>query len=95
MKTPALFLLEQGHWEEVYGPVKRKRLEALIQTPLIFHSGKSISIAANSYTAIGKSMSKADESLLIVYGAWVARAHTKWERAYCQLLAYCLVHDSV
>jgi hypothetical protein len=81
MKTPALFLLEQGHWEEVYGPVKRKRLEALIQTPLIFHSGKS--------------MSKADESLLIVYGAWVARAHTKWERAYCQLLAYCLVHDSV
>jgi phosphoglycerate dehydrogenase-like enzyme len=42
MKTPALFLLEEGHWEEVYGPLERKRLEAHIQTPFIFHSEKSI-----------------------------------------------------
>jgi phosphoglycerate dehydrogenase-like enzyme len=42
MKTPALFLLEQGHWDEVYGPFERKRLEALVPTPFIFHSPKSI-----------------------------------------------------
>ena len=36
MKTTALFLLDEFHVPNVYGPTERKRLEALIQTPFRF-----------------------------------------------------------
>ena len=38
MKTSALFLLEEVCWDIVYGPAERKRLKALLPTPLRFCS---------------------------------------------------------
>jgi phosphoglycerate dehydrogenase-like enzyme len=42
MKTPALFLLDESAWDNVYGPFERKRLETLIPTPFRFHTKKTI-----------------------------------------------------
>ncbi len=42
MKTAALFLLDEEHWENVYGPAELKRLEHLIPTPFHFYSRQTI-----------------------------------------------------
>ncbi len=42
MKTPALFLLDEEHWENVYGVEERRRCEILVSTPLRFQTPQSI-----------------------------------------------------
>jgi phosphoglycerate dehydrogenase-like enzyme len=42
VKTPAFFLLDQSHWDIVYGPAERKRLEAYIQMPFRFYTKNSL-----------------------------------------------------
>jgi len=42
MKTKALFLLDEGCQKNVYGPCERKRLEASISTPFLFHTKDTV-----------------------------------------------------
>jgi len=46
--TPALFLFGSHHWEDVYGPDERRRLEALLGEPLRFHDAASVAAPAGA-----------------------------------------------
>ncbi|HEY0256746.1 MAG TPA: hydroxyacid dehydrogenase [Candidatus Methylacidiphilales bacterium] len=96
MKTPALFLLDEEHWSNVFGPVERKRLEALVPTPLRFHTKESILKAPRDLEAAevifsGWGMVPCDEDFLerapnlkaIFYAAGSVRpfvTETMWRR---------------
>jgi len=96
MKTPAIFLLEEKYWDGVYGPDERKRLEALLAAPLVFHTRETIreaprDLAGAEVIFSGWGMPRCDEAFLeaaprlqaIFYAAGTVRyfvTDALWER---------------
>ncbi len=52
MTTEALFILEREHWENIYGPEERTRLEKWIPTPFRFYTKQSICEAVEELSQV-------------------------------------------
>ncbi len=69
MKTNALFLLDEEHWEHVYSPAERKQLERAVEFPLRFHTAGTVresgrELAEAEVIFSGWSMARCDEEFL-------------------------------
>ena len=69
MKTAALFLLHEAHWDDVYGPAERRRLQALCGGEVRFHSEETLrrrpgDLADVEVIFSGWGMPRCDEAFL-------------------------------
>jgi len=68
-KPRALILLDEHSWDDVYGPVERRRAEALTQGPLRFHTRETLcrnpsDLAEAEVLFSGWGMERCDEAFL-------------------------------